>query len=181
MKTVFLVSRNKDNKNIKDFKERKQTFLFDNCPLLIRKKFIRFVKEGLPNEFSRLYISVNERDMEKTRTAFICELVKNKDLNLTHIENKLVSLAQMSENALTKKWLFDFDCDNEVLVDEFIKDVLTFSGLAENQVQCFKSPNGFAIIVSRGFDTRELLTKWKDMVSLKRDDMLILDWQKNIF
>ena len=39
----------------------------------------------------------------------------------------------------------------------------------------YKTPNGYAVILEHGFDTRELLSKWKD-VELKRDDMLCIAW-----
>ena len=39
-----------------------------------------------------------------------------------------------------------------------------------------KTPNGHAVIVSRGFDTRELMQKWGSTVELKKDEMLCVDW-----
>lgn len=42
----------------------------------------------------------------------------------------------------------------------------------------YKTPNGYAIIVDQRFDTRELLQKWTN-VELKRDDLLCAKWASN--
>ena len=43
--------------------------------------------------------------------------------------------------------------------------------------------NGYAVIVPHGFDTRYLLAKWnkeETIVEVKRDGMLLLDWNRNV-
>jgi hypothetical protein len=40
------------------------------------------------------------------------------------------------------------------------------------------SPNGYAILVNKGFDTRNILKDREDVVTLKRDDMIIIDWDR---
>lgn len=58
MFVVFFVSRNKDNKDIPNFKERKVSFVvndnYDQGKLI--DKFNDFVNKGLVGELSRLYI-----------------------------------------------------------------------------------------------------------------------------
>lgn len=64
MKGVFFVSRNKDNKDVKDFKQRKISFLTDKSLDELKGKFDAFVARGVKGELSRFYISVNERNNE---------------------------------------------------------------------------------------------------------------------
>lgn len=168
MKIVLFNSRNKDNKNIPNFKQRSKTFIFEDEETTM-KKFVKFAEEGVPGETSRLYISVNERDEEKTRKQLICELVMD-NVSLERINSKIYSIAMQPQNAEEKKWLFDFDENNEELVKKFAEDVRAFG---KCQVWIKPTKNGFAIISEHGFDTRELLTKYKNYdITLKRDAML---------
>ena len=49
------------------------------------------------------------------------------------------------------------------------------------EVEAYKTPYGYAIITSNGFDTRELMEKWKDYdITLKRDELLFLDMKENL-
>ena len=168
MKIVLFNSRNKDNKNIPNFKQRSKTFIFKDEETAMNK-FIKFSEDGVPGEISRFYISVNERDEEKTRKQLICELVM-ENINLRKIESKVCSIAMQPENAKEKKWLFDFDENNKELAENFAKDIRTFG---KCQVWVKPTKNGYAIISEHGFDTRELLTKYKNYdITLKRDAML---------
>lgn len=45
-------------------------------------------------------------------------------------------------------------------------------------VETHKTLNGYGIIVDQRFDTRDLLKKWTN-VSLKRDDLICVDWAVN--
>ena len=55
------------------------------------------------------------------------------------------------------------------------KDIYEMSGLLPN---LHLTKNGYAVLVDRGFDTRELLKKWPD-VGLKKDDLLLVHWAVN--
>ena len=168
MKVVLLNSRNKDNKNVPNFKQRSKTFIFENEEKTM-EKFIEFAEKGVPGETSRFYISVNERDEEKTRKQLICELVM-ENVSLERINSKICSIAMQPQNAEEKKWLFDFDENNEELAEKFAQEARTFG---KCQVWVKPTKNGFAIITEHGFDTRELLTKYKNYdITLKRDSML---------
>lgn len=49
------------------------------------------------------------------------------------------------------------------------------------EIEAYKTPHGYAIITSNGFDTRELMEKWKDYdITLKRDELLFLDIKENL-
>lgn len=65
MFTVVLNSRNKDNKDVKDFRERKKVFLVREFEPYMGEReeevnmydeFERFVQDGVEGEMSRLYI-----------------------------------------------------------------------------------------------------------------------------
>jgi hypothetical protein len=67
--------------------------------------------------------------------------------------------------------MFDFDINDVEKFEEFLDDV------GFNLENAFKTPNGYAVI-TKHFDTRELLKKWGDSVTLKRDDMLCYEWSR---
>ena len=111
------------------------------------------------------------------------------------ISNRINSaLAAKKENAADSKhlkWLFDFDpVDGENiddLVNAFIDDINYYHNNTRTKnnekrppinIDGYKTPNGYAIIVDQRFDTRELLQKWKN-VELKRDDLLCAKWDYN--
>lgn len=174
-----LRSRNKDNKDVPNFKERYRTILaYDEDETRIFEQFRNFAKEGLPGEKTRLYRSVNKRNEEKVLMGLLIRLIEEKP-SVTKVNRILASVAQQKENAAEKKWLFDFDIDDEVLLDSFIKDIKACS--SDIQISKKKTPNGFAIVTNHGFDTRELLKKYADYdITLKRDELLFLDMIENV-
>lgn len=176
LKVVLFVSRNKDNKHISDFKERRVSFLTDKLIGELNKDFDEFVKRGLPNEMCRFYQQVNKRDNNKIRKSLIHELVDNENLNMSKLDSKIASISSKKENRSESKWLFDFDEDKR-LIGSFLKDVKSYLP-KDKTVIPLETPNGYSVVVEQGFDTRELLDKWKN-VELKRDDMVCLDWKEN--
>ena len=80
----------------------------------------------------------------------------------------------MSQCAVTKKWLFDFDYESEEQVLEFVQDIKDINSTLE--VEYKKTVHGYAVITSCSFDTRELLKKWVECEN-KKDGMLLLDWK----
>ena len=92
---VYLIrSRNKDNKNIPNFKERAKTILEyrENADKVI-DAFKSFAAKGLPGEQTRLYRSVNSRNEEKIREEFIIRLLRDKP-SMTQLNRTLASVAQ---------------------------------------------------------------------------------------
>ena len=175
---VYLMrSRNKDNATVPNFKERSKAILAyrENEDSVI-EAFKEFASKGVQSEQTRLYRSVNSRNEDKIREALIIRLLKYKP-SITKLNRTLASVAQQSENRDESRWLFDFDVNNEGLADCFIADIRTLSGenYPADQIEKHKTPNGYAIIVPRGFDTRKLLDKWADYdITLKKDEMLFL-------
>lgn len=183
-KVYLFCSRNKDNKEVPNFKERRKA-VFCNDGMKARVMFERFKEEGVAGEFCRCYESVNARDEAKAKKALVCRLVMDDNVTLDKVESLAVSLAMKPENAAEKKWLFDFDCDDCNLAQEFCNDVKKF--VEPVAVNLFRSPNGYSVVVKHGFDTRELLEKWNKLlqkqnpnwtVELKRDAMLPVRWGK---
>lgn len=179
---ILFVSRNKDNQGIEGFKERRKAFLstdveFPTIGDKLSRQFMHFVGDGLPGEMSRCYCSVNDRNAEKIIKELMHYLIDTDGFtfNLCAIEPKLAGLAAMKGCANSKKWLFDFDNNNDGVVDQFIFDI---KEIAKNiDITCLETPNGYAVITDRGFDTRNLLEKWGEVVTLKRDDLVVLAWQ----
>jgi hypothetical protein len=141
------------------------------------KKFLKFSGEGQKDETSRIYISVNKRNEQKIKkelaTYLIDDVLGDRHIEVTHIESFIAGVAAKIENREESKWLFDFDSFDGI--EEFTKDIYEMSGLLPD---LHLTKNGYAVLVDRGFDTRELLKKWLD-VGLKKDDLLLVHWAVN--
>lgn len=174
LRVVLFTSRNKDNKELPFFKERTKAFLTTKTVEELKDEFDLFVEKGRLKETSRFYISVNERDNSKVQKALMHYLLDN-DINMASLPSKIASVASKKENALTNKWMFDYD-DDKSKIGDFIADV---TELYLDVPEKFETPNGYAVVVKHGFDTRELLKKW-GKVELKRDAMLCIDSAKLI-
>lgn len=176
---ALFISRNKDNASLENYVERRKSFITKEAvdSDTIKNEFMNFVKRGLDGEMSRLYFSVNERDGDKISKSLLHFLIDNPSFNLCSIKSKIAGIAAEKHNAKTKKWMFDFDINDYSSVEEFCHDI---KSIDENvEIDIHRTPNGYAIITSRGFDTRELFKKWTENVELKRDDLLCVDWKKN--
>ena len=176
---VLFVSRNKDNTDVADFTERRTSFITHDSADSdkLNKQFEDFVKAGVPGELSRMYYSVNERDADKIYKTLLHFLIDTPDFNLCAMAPKLAGIAATKECAKTKRWMFDFDIDDSGYVEEFCTDISNID--SEVEIDVHKTPHGYAVITSRGFDTRELLKKWESKdVTLKRDDLLCVAWKR---
>ena len=179
---VLLVSRKKDNQDIPDFKERRQSFITHKTISELRdNEFSHFAQDGCFGETSRLYYSVNARDPEKIHKQLLHFLIDEPEFNLCSIQSKLAGIAAQKECALEKKWMFDFDNNDKELASQFVKDIRKI--VLDAEVTKYPTPHGFAIVVDKHFDTRELLDNWHNKgvdVTLKRDDLLCADWWKKV-
>lgn len=169
---VLFTSRNKDNKNIEHFKQRRKAFLTTRPmtdPVLINE-FIHFAQQGITGEESRMYYSVNARDPQKINKALVHYLIDNPDTNPAAIQGKVAAIAAQKECAATKHWMFDFDCPDRLQAEFFKQDILAID--KDIDVEIHPTKNNFAIITNRGFDSRALLEKWNEVAELKKDDLL---------
>ncbi|ARM67621.1 hypothetical protein LW81_051 [Lactococcus phage LW81] len=187
-KIVLFISRNKDNKNVEGFKQRSYSFLTSEYTSVqeetnLFKDFNNFVDKGVLGETSRWYMSINERDSNKVNNKLIHYLVDHPEMNPASIPSKSVSLAQSIECAVTKKWLFDFDSDDYKNMLEFKEDIHKIIKGDKQEIVHYETMNGYEVIVPHGFDTRDLLAKWnkeETIVEVKRDGMLLLDWNRRV-
>ena len=158
------------------FVERRKSFIttkhYDD-PTLI-SDFYNFVSNGVDNEICRMYYSLNARRKEVVYKQLLHFLIDDPNFNLCALQSKIASIAAKHECAKTKHWFFDFDINDMNIVEEFINDIHNIdSGVT---VTYRHTPNGYAIISDRGFDTRELFNKWTENVSLKKDDLICAHW-----
>ena len=184
--TILFVSRNKDNRDVENFNQRKKSFVSTKKPEDLLKEFEVFVNEGVENEFSRFYVSINSRSNTKTFKDLQHKML-DEEFNLATMPQRIAAIASKTENAYEKnKWLFDFDpienVDLEESLESFIEDVYQAYNETDNrkeplEVIKHKTPNGYAVITTQRFDTRKLMEKWKDNVELKRDDLLCYSWK----
>lgn len=101
----LMVSRNKDNKNrVPNFHERRCTFLSSKGDMsdYINDRFSDFVRHGCHGEFSRLYRSVNSRDVECVKKRFLYEYIM-KDIDITKLESKKPPLLRREAHAPPRK------------------------------------------------------------------------------
>ena len=125
--TILFVSRNKDNRDVENFNQRKKSFVSTKKPEDLLKEFEVFVNEGVENEFSRFYVSINSRSNTKTFKALQHKML-DEEFNLATMPQRIAAIASKTENAYEKnKWLFDFDpienVDLEESLESFIEDV----------------------------------------------------------
>lgn len=175
---VLFISRNKDNKSIENFKERRKAFITTKTPEELQSAFTHFVEDGVNGEMSRFYYSVNSRDAIKIKKQLLHFLI-DEDFNLTHLDGKLASIAAKKECAKTKRWMFDFDSENGTELSNFITDI-SKCVTEPLQTEIRKTPHGYAIIIEHGFDTRQLglEDRWWNIATLKKDDLLCYTWEK---
>ena len=192
---VLFMSRNKDNKNIKNFKPRRQSFLISDFNEIysyrVIRKFLNFRDEGVNGELSRCYVSFNLRDASKVRKSLLIDLIEDENVSLTHITSRIVSIAMKAGMNKTKRWLFDVDTLDDDKVNEFLKDleshgykktdIDSFFATTENSELLYylgRTINGYAVLVNRGFDTRWILKDREDWLTLKRDDLIFVNWDR---
>lgn len=172
---MLYVSRNKDNKEITNFKERRKAFICSEEKLgYYKKQFYNFADEGVVGEMSRLYISVNKRDMSIIRKQLIHFLIDEEDFNLCSMNSKLAAIAAQKECAAEKKWMIDFDSESPDQLHKMMDEIKALDDTIECHTE--KTPHGYAIICNHGFDSREIMNRWSDVATIKKDDLLCANW-----
>lgn len=180
LRVVLFVSRNKDNKDVEGFKERRDAFVIyqqypDSVTNELVNRFEAFAAGGVPGEQSRMYISINARDEAKVRKALRLKLIEVDDFSLSTLEPLTASIAAKKENAIEKQWMFDFDSQDCTKLFEFIEDIHKLDETLT--IVRYRTPHGYAVVVNKRFDTRELMKKWSEYATLKRDDLLCVSWK----
>lgn len=186
LNVVLFTSRNKDNRHIENFKERRESFVttLSADSEALKDRFDRFVQSGVDSEISRMYISINPRSNEKTSKDLMKKMLSD-NFSLARLPEMTARLASKKENAFDSKnlkWMFDVDphpsLDLAYVVESIMMDI-AFAYYAPEKpkinIETYRTPDGYAIIVDQHFDTREILSKWKN-VELKRDAMICAAW-----
>ena len=140
LNVVLFVSRNKDDKHLENFSERRNAFTTTRDFEDVKHQFQAFVNAGQVGEFSRMYVSVNPRSNTKTFKALQHKMLDD-EFNLSSLPQRVAALAAKKENAYDSahlNWLFDFDPvegqDTEKFVYKFVEDLL----LAQENTQTKK-------------------------------------------
>lgn len=184
--TVMFTSRNKDNKELDGFKQRTKAFLhkhnleedlklsdtFEGIVSELREEFLYFVDQGVEGEVSRMYVSINPRNTDKANIDLVHYLIDNPNTSPNNVYNKLVSFASKKENALSQRWLFDIDTDNEEEFNSVLDSIKYYGKFNESSLTLSRTVNGYAIVVPHGFDSRKVLEEY-EFVELKRDGNLL--------
>lgn len=172
---VLWVSRKKDNTQLDNFVERRKSFICTPDKIEhYAESFKTFVNEGLLGELSRMYISVNVRHMPTIRKQLMHFLIDDNNFNLCAIQSKVAGIAAQKECAVEKKWMIDFDTLNEDTLCNCLQELTNIDPTLEPTP--YRTPNGYAIILKHGFDCRQFTEDWKDLATIKKDDMLCLTW-----
>ena len=104
----LLCSRNKDNRNVLNFKQRTKPILeYKENESKVFEAFKNFAEKGVDGEQTRLYRTVNSRNEDKIRKEFLIRLLRDES-NITKFSRILTSTAQQKCSRDENKWLFDF-------------------------------------------------------------------------
>ena len=96
---VLFVSRNKDNKTVPNFTERRNAFTTTKELEQLHHQFQAFVAQGELGEMCRMYVSVNPRSNAKTFKALQHKLLDH-EFNLSSLPQRVAAL-ELSKKMLT--------------------------------------------------------------------------------
>lgn len=168
---VLFISRNKDNKDVEGFKERRKSFVSSKSTEELMEDFNIFCSKGVDLETCRFYISFNARDRVKTNKELVHYLIDNPEIPTEDIPAIITAIAARKEQAAEYNWMFDFDDKDENRCNDFCDKIYEIEPIAS--LKKYKTPNGFHIITNSHFDTRELLKEFPN-ATLKRDDLTLV-------
>lgn len=188
--TLMFVSRNKDNEGIDGFRPRCEQHVVkldvesvDTLAAAARDKFDemfdRFVNEGVDGETSRMYVTLNGADSDRCLKELAIAVLQDKIADVTKVNSTLVSIVARPEMAMTKRWLFDADCDvatARIFADRVDDRLAARYGEDSPNARCsiLPSKNNFAIVTNARFDARGVLDGFPD-IELKREASLFCE------
>lgn len=189
LRVVLLVERNKDNKHIDGFEERRRAYTTTKTNEELKDDFDEFRTIAKPGVVSRMYVSINRRDNAKTQKA-LQHFLLDMDIEVQTLPAKVAAIAAKQENKLSADnyRFFDLDTQDPVEVEQFVNDMndayrktmaknpkASYDEIELLDYKLHPTRSGYAVIVDKRFDTRELFEKHPD-VALKVDDMLLIYW-----
>lgn len=176
-RAVVMCSRHKDNKDIEGFKPRNRSFLVEETAdmgRMLTKEFLSFVSKGKKEEMSRMYMSINRRDLSRARNKLIAHLALTD--NWKNLDAALVGKAMEKDCDLDKRWLLDVDTKDSKEVEKVVN--ILKKTFAAGECSVGPTPNGLFIVAPRGFDTRELLEECP-FIENKKDGSRLVMWTRN--
>lgn len=187
------ISRNKDNKDVENFKQRSWTFLeYEKNKKEIERRWAKFSSEAVPGEFMRMYRTANSRSIQKIRTAMIAYysllpenelswerkkiliegLLNNKNEDVIKY-TRAAGIAAKAACRETKYWLLDFDTENKEDLESAKKWITAHD---VEIISINKTPHGYGILINHGFDTRNMQNLFP-FVENKKDGDICLKWE----
>lgn len=162
-------ARKKDNPEL-DHDIRKN---FVSDKLTLPKEFDKFCQEykGLT---CRHYRALNGRLESKIKRDLVAHLVLHPDFNLTQLNGLARRFtANSGVDVVTRRWLFDFDSNDENYFQKFIKDLR--ENYYQGAYQSYATLNGFHLVTETGFqNVEQLVAKYQDVLEFKRTDAFVL-------
>lgn len=181
--TVRFVSRNKDNAGIEGFRQRCEQHvakldvesldtLADAACAKFGRMFDHFVADGVDGETSRMYVTLNCADSDRCLNELAIVILQDRIVDVTHVDTVLAAIVARSDMALTKRWLFDADCDAgtaRVFAECVDERLAARYGKDSPNAKCSirRSKSNFAIVTNARFDTRGIHDSFPD-IELKR-------------
>lgn len=189
LRVVLLVDRNKDNKHLKNFKERRRSYLTTKSNEELKKDFDEFVSSAKPGVTSRMYLSLNRRDNTLVQKE-LQHLLLDQEIPMQALASKCAGIAA-GKNCKSPEdsfMFFDIDTKDPDFVKAFTNDVITEyentmlrnPKLKKEDLKPFyhhlhETKNGYAFIYKQRFDKSNLMKKYPD-VDFKQDDLLLTYW-----
>lgn len=162
-------ARKKDNPQLDhDIREH---FISDKLDL--PKEFENFCQKY--NELTcRHYRALNGRLESKIKRDLIAHLVLHPDFSLTQLNGLTRRFtANSGVDTNTRRWLFDFDCQDENYFQKFAKDLQ--ENYYQGAYQSYATLNGFHLVTETGFqNVEQLVSKYQDVLEFKRTNAFVL-------
>lgn len=110
LNVVLFTSRNKDNRHVENFKERRESFVttLSADSESLKDRFDRFVQSGVDGEMSRMYISINPRSNEKTKKDLMIKMLSD-NVSLARVPEMTARLASKK-----RKYFRSSECEMDV-------------------------------------------------------------------
>ena len=171
-------STEKDNKNIPNFKNRKERYIFSDQDKYSLQKisvlFRKFVKNGKYGETSRIYIYANKRNADLVRKELICKLVLDEELLLGELNNTVTSIALKPKNRVGNRITLNFNDHNKLSFTEFLNSVKSTGGFDDKELIIKETPEGYTVVTPRFFDLEKIEKTYRYALEIEEDGRLFL-------
>lgn len=162
-------ARKKDNPEL-DHDVRK-TFVSDK---LTQPKEFEVFCQKYQGFTCRYYRALNGRRESKVKRDLVAHMVLHPDFNLAQLNGLARRFtANSGVDTDTRRWLFDFDSNDEVYFQQFVKDLT--ENYYQGDYQVYPTLNGFHLVTEKGFyKVEDFVAKYQDVLEFKRTDAMVL-------